>query len=150
MQSVPPVQKQEVYCVVSISRLSPGIADKKAIGGIVHHGSLSLAYFCIYLPCFPLTSIPSLPSLSLIPPLHLPPPPPPPRPTHPLFCLSLLFLLSQGQYKKLFESCQQHYQGEGPTGILLIYPQHCVHLIEAPWRVLRDVIHNLHEMDSNG
>ena len=146
--------------MVSVSRLSPGIADKKAIGGIVHHGSRSLAYSCIYLLCFPLTSISSpltsissLPSLSLIPPLHLPPPPPlaPPTPSSSLFpsCL-LLFLLSQGQYKKLFESCQQHYQGEGPTGILLIYPQHCVHLIEAPWRVLRDVIHNLHEMDSNG
>ena len=96
--------------------------------------------------------IPSFPTLSLLPPLHLPPPSPSPfsSSSSPFPLLLLLFLLSQDQYKKLFESCQQHYQGEGPTGILLIYPQHCVHLIEAPWRVLRDVIHNLHEMDSNG
>jgi len=54
------------------------------------------------------------------------------------------------KYRKLFDSCQQCYQGEGPTGILLIYPQHCVHLVEAPWRVLQDVVCDLHEMDSSG
>lgn len=46
-------------------------------------------------------------------------------------------------YEKLFKACQQRYQGEGPTGLLLIYPQHCVHLIESPWEVITAVISDL-------
>lgn len=49
-------------------------------------------------------------------------------------------------YERMFKACQTKYQGEGPTGLLLIYPQHCLHLIEAPWEVLVDVIRDL---DSN-
>ena len=105
------------------------------------------------LPLFPLSFSPSLLLLLLFP--SVPPSFFLSSSLYPLFLL-LFFLpspppsLLQDQYRKLFESCQQQYQGEGPTGILLIYPQHCVHLIEAPWRVLRDVIRNLQEMDSNG
>ncbi len=43
----------------------------------------------------------------------------------------------------MFKLCQAKYQGEGPTGILLIYPLHCLHLIEAPWEVLVEVIQDL-------
>ncbi|XP_064406541.1 testis-expressed protein 47-like [Halichondria panicea] len=47
-------------------------------------------------------------------------------------------------YERIFKTCQAKYQGEGPTGLLLVYPQHCLHLIEAPWEVLIDVIQDLH------
>ena len=33
-------------------------------------------------------------------------------------------------YEQLFRACSNQYQGEGPTGILLVYPQHCLHLLE--------------------
>lgn len=49
-------------------------------------------------------------------------------------------------YEKLFKSCQQRYQGEGPTGLLLVYPQHCVHLVESPWEIIVQVIADLNQM----
>ena len=49
-------------------------------------------------------------------------------------------------YEKLFKACQQRYQGEGPTGLLLVYPQHCVHLIESPWEVVTEVVSDLCSM----
>lgn len=49
-------------------------------------------------------------------------------------------------YEKLFKSCQQRYQGEGPTGLLLVYPQHCIHLIESPWEVVCAVVNDLDSM----
>ena len=49
-------------------------------------------------------------------------------------------------YEKLFKSCQQRYQGEGPTGLLLVYPQHCVHLVESPWEIIIQVITDLDAM----
>lgn len=53
-------------------------------------------------------------------------------------------------YEKLFKACQSKYQGEGPTGVLLVYPQHCVHLMEAPWEIVVDVVANLHVMNTSG
>ena len=87
-----------------------------------------------------------------------------------LFCRSFVFLVFQKQvvhclvivsrlspsiadkrdigvhYEKLFKSCQQRYQGEGPTGLLLVYPQHCVHLVESPWEIIVQVISDLNTM----
>lgn len=118
--------------------------------------SLFFLLFVFLLPLLPLFPLSFSPSLLLL--LLFPSVPPSFFLSSSLYLLFLLLFflpspppsLLQDQYRKLFESCQQQYQGEGPTGILLIYPQHCVHLIEAPWRVLRDVIRNLQEMDSNG
>lgn len=53
-------------------------------------------------------------------------------------------------YEKLFKACQSKYQGEGPTGILMVYPQHCVHLMEAPWEIVMDVVANLKTMNTSG
>lgn len=57
---------------------------------------------------------------------------------------------STAHYERLFRSCRQRYQGDAPTGLLLVYPQHCVHLMEAPWDVLRTVVQDLEEMESKG
>ena len=48
---------------------------------------------------------------------------------------SLLFIIVvvcyiSVHYEQLFRACSNQYQGEGPTGILLVYPQHCLHLLE--------------------
>ncbi|XP_065898692.1 testis-expressed protein 47-like [Dysidea avara] len=48
-----------------------------------------------------------------------------------------------GHYEQLFRACSSQYQGEGPTGILLVYPQHCLHLVEAPSELLMDVVKDL-------
>lgn len=53
-------------------------------------------------------------------------------------------------YEKLFKACQSKYQSEGPTGILLVYPQHSVHIMEAPWDIIVDVVANLATMNSSG
>ena len=60
---------------------------------------------------------------------------------------SLIFTV---HYEKLFKVCQNKFQGEGPTGILLVYPQHCVHLMEASWDIVCEVVENLHTMDTTG
>lgn len=43
----------------------------------------------------------------------------------------------------MFKLCHTKYQGDGPTGILLIYPHHVVHLLEAPLELLQTVIIDL-------
>lgn len=55
-----------------------------------------------------------------------------------------------GHYEKLFKSCHSKYQGDGPTGIILIYPQHCVHLLEAPFELINAVIIDLKELEITG
>lgn len=50
-------------------------------------------------------------------------------------------------YEKVFKACSSKYQGDGPTGILLVYPQHCVHLLEAPMEIIRAILHDLKELD---
>ncbi len=53
-------------------------------------------------------------------------------------------------YEKVFQFCQSKFQGEGPTGVLLVYPQHCLHLMEGPWELINAVLADLHSMDSKG
>jgi hypothetical protein len=33
-------------------------------------------------------------------------------------------------YEQLAKECQNRYQVDGPTGLLLVYPMHCVHILE--------------------
>ena len=47
-------------------------------------------------------------------------------------------------------TCHSKYQGDGPTGIILIYPQHCVHLLEAPFELINAVIIDLKELEITG
>eukprot|EP00731_Ephydatia_muelleri_P028476 Em0020g120a len=53
-------------------------------------------------------------------------------------------------YERLFKACRQKYQGENPSGILLIYPQHSVHVIEAPWELITAAIADLQNTDREG
>ena len=50
--------------------------------------------------------------------------------TLPLPFITSCCVLYSVHYEQLFRACSNQYQGEGPTGILLVYPQHCLHLIE--------------------
>lgn len=50
-------------------------------------------------------------------------------------------------YEKVFKNCHIKYQGDGPTGILLIYPQHILHYLEAPIDLLNAVISDLEVLD---
>ncbi|XP_003384538.1 PREDICTED: uncharacterized protein C7orf62 homolog [Amphimedon queenslandica] len=52
----------------------------------------------------------------------------------------------QRHYEKIFKNCHLKYQGDGPTGILLIYPQHAIHYLEAPLELLNTVITDLGEL----
>lgn len=49
----------------------------------------------------------------------------------------------------LFQQCHQQYQGEGPTGMLLIYPEHVVHIVEGCWELVEVVIRDSCGMDTN-
>lgn len=98
------LQKQVIHCLVVVSRLSSGIADKRDVG-------CELNFF------------------------------------HMWFVIKATFIV---HYEKLFKACQAKYQGEGPTGVLLVYPQHCVHLMEAPWEIVVDIVADLKTMDTSG
>ena len=50
----------------------------------------------------------------------------------------------------MFKSCSNKYQGDGPTGVLLVYPQHCVHLLEAPAEIINTIVIDLKELESKG
>ena len=49
-------------------------------------------------------------------------------------------LLLAAYYEALFQQCHQQYQGEGPTGMLLVYPEHVVHIMEGSWELVEAVI----------
>lgn len=51
-------------------------------------------------------------------------------------------------YEQLAKECQNRYQVDGPTGLLLVYPMHCVHILEATHEMVLAVIRDLHEMSS--
>lgn len=51
-------------------------------------------------------------------------------------------------YEKVFKACSSKYQGDGPTGILLVYPQHCIHLLEGPMEIIKAIMYDLKELDS--
>lgn len=53
-------------------------------------------------------------------------------------------------YEQLFKACHFKHQGDGPTGILLVYPQHCLHLVEAPMEILTATISDLRDMNASG
>ena len=55
-------------------------------------------------------------------------------------------LLLPAHYEALFQQCHQHYQGEGPTGMLLIYPEHVVHIMEGCWELVEAVIRDSCDM----
>nr|XP_002733272.1 PREDICTED: uncharacterized protein C7orf62-like isoform X1 [Saccoglossus kowalevskii] len=53
-------------------------------------------------------------------------------------------------YEKQFKYWQNQYQGEGVTGILLVYPSHYVHLIESSQEVLLALIRDLKQIEDKG
>ena len=55
-------------------------------------------------------------------------------------------LLLPAHYEALFQQCHQHYQGEGPTGMLLIFPEHVVHIMEGCWELVEAVIRDSCDM----
>jgi hypothetical protein len=56
----------------------------------------------------------------------------------------------KNHYEKIFKNCHVKYQGDGPTGILLIYPQHTLHYLEAPIELLNAIITDLNSLDNEG
>ncbi|XP_072044299.1 LOW QUALITY PROTEIN: testis-expressed protein 47-like [Amphiura filiformis] len=50
-------------------------------------------------------------------------------------------------YERQFKNWQNHYQGEGATGMLLVYPNHYVHLVESSSEMLMSIIRDLRDMD---
>merc|ERR1711976_67299 len=52
-------------------------------------------------------------------------------------------------YEKFFKGVQNQYQCEGVTGLLLLYPRHCVHVVESCLEVLIELLrHVQHEADT--
>ncbi|CAM4651582.1 unnamed protein product [Caretta caretta] len=51
-----------------------------------------------------------------------------------------------GYWHLLFLSLQRYYQGEGVTGLLLLYPTYLVHTLEASSEVLYSVLRDLRDM----
>ncbi|XP_077980300.1 testis-expressed protein 47-like isoform X2 [Glandiceps talaboti] len=50
-------------------------------------------------------------------------------------------------YDRQFKQWQNQFQGEGVTGMLLVYPNHYVHLVESSQEVLTALIRDLGEME---
>ncbi|XP_038067153.1 testis-expressed protein 47-like isoform X2 [Patiria miniata] len=53
-------------------------------------------------------------------------------------------------YEKKFKQWQSHFQGEGATGMLLVYPNHYVHLVESSSEMLMALIRDLGTMEVTG
>nr|XP_005297684.1 testis-expressed protein 47-like isoform X7 [Chrysemys picta bellii] len=51
-----------------------------------------------------------------------------------------------GYWHRLFLSLQRYYQGEGVTGLLLLYPTYVVHTLEASSEVLYSILRDLRDM----
>ncbi|XP_053902669.1 uncharacterized protein LOC128847294 isoform X6 [Malaclemys terrapin pileata] len=51
-----------------------------------------------------------------------------------------------GYWHHLFLSLQRYYQGEGVTGLLLLYPTYVVHTLEASSEVLYSILRDLRDM----
>ncbi|XP_054762924.2 testis-expressed protein 47-like [Lytechinus pictus] len=49
-------------------------------------------------------------------------------------------------YEKQFKNWQNQYQGEGATGMLLVYPHHFVHLVESSSEMLMALIRDLRDL----
>ena len=65
---------------------------------------------------------------------------PPRSPFRGCLCKETFSLFLAVHYEVLFQQCHQQYQGEGPTGMLLIYPEHVVHIVEGCWELVEAVI----------
>ncbi|XP_006635508.3 testis-expressed protein 47-like isoform X1 [Lepisosteus oculatus] len=52
-------------------------------------------------------------------------------------------------YEQLYQKLQQFYQGDGVTGLLLIYPSYVVHTIESSSDVLFSVLRDLRNMEEH-
>jgi len=46
-------------------------------------------------------------------------------------------------YEKLFRDLQNQYQAEGVTGLLLLFPKHCIHVVESSQELILDVVRDL-------
>ncbi|XP_033896785.2 testis-expressed protein 47 isoform X2 [Acipenser ruthenus] len=50
-----------------------------------------------------------------------------------------------GYYEQLYQDLQRYYQGDGVTGLLLLYPSYILHIVESSndvlFSVLRDLVH---------
>ncbi|XP_078692809.1 testis-expressed protein 47-like isoform X1 [Branchiostoma floridae x Branchiostoma belcheri] len=46
-------------------------------------------------------------------------------------------------YEQLFKKLHNHYQGEPATGLLLIYPQYCIHTVESSSEMLTATLRDL-------
>ncbi|XP_071509520.1 testis-expressed protein 47-like [Diadema antillarum] len=53
-------------------------------------------------------------------------------------------------YERQFKNWQNHFQGEGATGMLLVYPNHFVHLVESSSEMLMALIRDLRDMIEGG
>ena len=50
--------------------------------------------------------------------------------TAPYSTVCVCVCLFAAHYEVLATTCQNRYQVDGPTGLLLVYPLHCIHIIE--------------------
>ncbi|XP_043924729.1 testis-expressed protein 47 isoform X2 [Protopterus annectens] len=53
-------------------------------------------------------------------------------------------------WEEMFQNVQRYYQGEGITGLLLIYPSYVIHILESSCDVLYSVIRDLKDMQKQG
>ncbi|XP_030062470.1 testis-expressed protein 47 isoform X1 [Microcaecilia unicolor] len=53
-------------------------------------------------------------------------------------------------WEQLFISLQRYYQGEGVTGLLLLYPSYAIHILESSSDVLYSILRDLKEMKYQG
>ena len=60
--------------------------------------------------------------------------------THLSLSLQLFSLSHPAHYEELFKGCHQLYQGEGPTGMLFVYPEHVVHMVECCWELIEAIV----------
>ncbi|XP_066560469.1 testis-expressed protein 47 isoform X2 [Amia ocellicauda] len=55
-----------------------------------------------------------------------------------------------GYYERLFQNLQRRYQGDGISGLLLLYPSYVVHMIESSSDILFSVLRDLRSMQEHG
>ena len=58
--------------------------------------------------------------------------------------------LPPAHYEELFKLCHSQYQGEGPTGMLFIYPEHVVQMVECSWELIEVIVRDsISQTESN-
>ncbi|RXN02134.1 hypothetical protein EOD39_0743 [Acipenser ruthenus] len=55
-----------------------------------------------------------------------------------------------GYYEQLYQDLQRYYQGDGVTGLLLLYPSYILHIVESSNDVLFSVLRDLGHMQWQG